>query len=270
MDESNLHLQIPEDPNDPKWAEFPEIIIKNKSDKRSEAPKKLKKIANPTIEVSPDDPRWTEFPKIADGDLRKVRRRFHKTVKEVITDVTRSKVYELACQGKELDDIAVLVGFTPKSINKSCKAELKKGRLIALANDIPVKKAIMRDSVFLSDKERYQLRVMAGLGLQNDQIALLLNISLSTLQTDYQDELYIGRAQAHEKVSQVLYDMATDYEHPNETKFFLKTQAGWKETSAVEFPDENGRPQSLGGTNVNLNISGEKMQTIIALLNEKV
>ena len=180
----------------------------------------------------------------------------------------RQKVYELACEGKSKDDIAVLIGVTKTLLWHRCKQEIKKGTLIAQANGIDLKLNRTADSP-PTDAERYQVQSMAALGLKNDQIAIIANRSLNDIQTAFQEDLYIGRAKGVAQVAGVLFEMATDKEHPNETKFYLKTQAGWREATQIEFPDKDGNPQDISTKPV-IEMSAEKMQVIVALLNEKV
>jgi len=71
-------------------------------------------------------------------------------------------------------------------------------------------------------------------------------------------------------VAKTLYDMAVDKQHPIQTQFYLKSKCGWKETTSIEFPDEEGKPQTIGGNGVTMNISAENIQAIIEVLNEKV
>jgi hypothetical protein len=184
----------------------------------------------------------------------------------------RQKVFELACEGKSKEDIAVLIGCNSGSLGMRCRQELKKGHLMAKANGIQLdyKPSTGSRNEPPTDSQRYQVQAMAAIGLRNEQIATIMNVSLGCLQTVYPDDLCIGRAKGVHKVAGVLYDMATDYEHPNETKFYLKSQAGWKEGTEITFPDEDGKPQKIAGAGVQVNLTAEKMQTIIALLNEEV
>ena len=214
----------------------------------------------------------SQFPVIRDGNLKDLtRRRRPKMGRKdpvVFIPEVKQRVYDLACEGKSKEDIAVLIGVTKSLLWHRCKQELKKGALIAQANGIEVKWRRTEDSP-PTDADRYQVQSMAGLGLKNDQIAIIMNMSLSHLQTIYQEDLYIGRAKGVAQVAGVLFEMATDKEHPNETKFYLKTQAGWREATQIEFPDKDGNPQDIS-TKPMIEMSAEKMQVIVALLNEKV
>jgi hypothetical protein len=120
----------------------------------------------------------------------------------------------------------------------------------------------------LTPGEHRVIQDLAGYGLKNEQIAQLMGMGKMTLIAHFQEDLDVGRVRAHEQVTKTLFAMATDGEHPNETKFYLKAQCGWKEATQIEFPDEDGKPQSITGNSVN--ISAEKMQAIVIALNEKV
>lgn len=213
----------------------------------------------------------SQFPVIRAGNLHdRARRRRPKVARDPVIFVpeVRQKVYELACEGKSKEDIAALIGVTTSLLWTRCRSEIKKGAFIAKANNIKVD-IRETDGLLPTDAQRFQVQCMAAIGLKNDQIAVIMNLSLSTIQTQFQEDIYLGRAQGINKVANVLYEMATDKEHPNETKFFLKTQAGWREATQIEFPDKDGNPQDIS-SKATLNLSAEKMQTIIAILNEKV
>jgi hypothetical protein len=184
----------------------------------------------------------------------------------------RQLVVQLASEGKTNFFIAKELGVTKRMLMYRCTNELEAGRDIARSNGIalPPKPGFEAGCRDLTDEETFQLRTMAGYGLKIDQIATILGMGNQTLVANYQEEIERGRAEAHLKVTETLYTMATDGDHPNETKFYLKTQAGWKEATQIEFPDETGKPQRLIGSAVNLNLSADKMQNLIAILNDKV
>jgi hypothetical protein len=223
------------------------------------------------MEENPVEKPTSEFPMIADGNFNKFARRSPKNGKQIqfMWPEIKKKVFDLACEGKALRDIAAIIGITATLLHQKCRKEIVKGAHVARLNGIDTE---FKESerYELTESERMQLQTMAGIGLKNDQIAMLLNISLGLLQTRYQDDIYIGRALGTQKVATTLMDMATDGEHVSATQFYLKTQAGWREVTSVEFPDENGNPQHLSGTTVNINLTADKMQAMIQMLNEKV
>lgn len=84
-----------------------------------------------------------------------------------------------------------------------------------------------------ADKDKQQVSVLGALGLKDEQIALVLGVSESTLQKYYNTELKSGRVLALARVGQTAYNMAISGEQPAMTMFFLKCRGGWREK-----PDE--------------------------------
>lgn len=235
----------------------------------------LEKILNtmpPVEDPNPDLLRPArDYPALRNGMPALNKGRNRKKIEHIVfSDEVKEKVIELASEGKDANEIAVLLGCTKPMLRNRCRKELYQGFLAAREMGIRTRRRSTDPTVSLSDAERYQIQVMSGLGLKVDQMATILNLSMSNLVENYQDDIQKGRALAIERVSKVLFDMAVDYEHPNETKFYLKAQAGWKESTQVEFPDADGKPQSISGDTVNLNLTAENMQNVISMLNEKV
>jgi transposase-like protein len=207
------------------------------------------------------------------GKSFKATRRHNKLKHDVIdfSPEVRQKVIDLASEGKNIKDIAVIIGVTRALLGQRCRTELHLGEAMAREAALSDRKNKLQTPIgALSESDRFQIQYMAGLGLATHHIASIMNISMGTLYETYGDDIQKGKALAVQKVSEVLMDMATDYDHPNETKFYLKAQAGWKEATQVEFPDKDGNPQSISGDTVNLNLSAEKMQNLITVLNEQV
>ena len=76
-------------------------------------------------------------------------------------------------------------------------------------------------------------RAMAGLGLPQDQIALLLEIDPKTLRKHFRDDLDRGMAEANVKVGQSLFNMATQGNNVAAAIFWMKARAGWREKHEV-------------------------------------
>ena len=72
-------------------------------------------------------------------------------------------------------------------------------------------------------------RAMSGLGLPQDQIALLLEIDPKTLRKHFRDDLDRGMAEANVKVGQSLFNMATSGNNVAAAIFWMKARAGWRE-----------------------------------------
>jgi hypothetical protein len=92
----------------------------------------------------------------------------------------------------------------------------------------------------------YQARevsVMACLGLDASDIALVLNIEERLLKTYYSRELKVSHNIANAMVARVALQMALSGRSPDMTKFWLKSRAKWKETHAVEFNDVSDKAE---------------------------
>lgn len=95
-------------------------------------------------------------------------------------------------------------------------------------------------------------------GLNQEQIADFYGMTDRGLRKRFaaDQELRIayqaGRSKAVSRVATNLLAQATKTKNPNITAmiFYLKTQAGWKETSAVEVAGPDGGPIAVSSTNV--------------------
>ena len=90
----------------------------------------------------------------------------------------------------------------------------------------------------------------SGIGITHDMICSIANISKPTLYKYYNEELKVGKAHATATIANNLYRMATGEgkEALTASIFWLKTQAGWKETDVVEInnvSDENEKFEKL-------------------------
>lgn len=87
-----------------------------------------------------------------------------------------------------------------------------------------------------------QVAVMACLGLEAQDIALILNIEVKLLKLYYTKELRVTHNLANALVARQALMMALSGRFPDMTKFWLKTRAKWKETSGIELTGANGGP----------------------------
>ncbi len=89
-----------------------------------------------------------------------------------------------------------------------------------------------------------QVEAMAGYGVPEIDIARVLGIDPKTLRKHYRDELDTGHVKANAKVAENLYRKATGEGREAVTAaiFWLKTRAGWKETSIHEVGGSDGGP----------------------------
>jgi hypothetical protein len=81
-----------------------------------------------------------------------------------------------------------------------------------------------------------QVEAMAGYGIPEEDIASVLGIELATLKREYPGELANGHVKANAKVAESLYRKAVGEGRESVTAaiFWLKTRAGWRETSNHE------------------------------------
>ena len=80
-------------------------------------------------------------------------------------------------------------------------------------------------------------RAMSGLGLPQEQIALLLEIDPKTLRKHLRNELDRGMAEANVKIAQSLFNMATVGNNVAAAIFWMKARAGWREKHEVVVSD---------------------------------
>ena len=91
-----------------------------------------------------------------------------------------------------------------------------------------------------SAEQARQVAVMACLGLLPKAIASVLNIELKLLTRYYKKELTVSLNIANAMVAKQALNMATSGRHPDMTKFWLKTQAKWKEATTIELTGKDG------------------------------
>jgi hypothetical protein len=83
---------------------------------------------------------------------------------------------------------------------------------------------------------RRQVETLAGFGVPEDDIAGVIGIDPKTLRKHYRHELDHGHVKANARVAENLCRKATGEGREAVTAaiFWLKTRAGWKETSVQE------------------------------------
>jgi hypothetical protein len=88
-----------------------------------------------------------------------------------------------------------------------------------------------------SDEQRRKVKSMAGYGLKQEQIAILIGVaSTVTLRKYFREELTRGPIEAKAQVRKTLYKLATSGHHPGATMYWLKTRAGWSEQGKTPEP----------------------------------
>lgn len=92
----------------------------------------------------------------------------------------------------------------------------------------------MPKKIDITEEDKRLVHQLSGLGITQDQICDILDISRNTLTKYFSSELRKGKAQANAKVAESLFRLATEGDNVTAKIFWLKCQAGWKETTTVE------------------------------------
>ena len=96
-----------------------------------------------------------------------------------------------------------------------------------------------RLTVLPTDEQRKRVSMYSGLGLTQEQIGYLIGRSVEWLAKHCRDELDRGKAEVIAKVAGALIRNAMAG-RTADAIFFLKTQAGWRETVHNEHSGPNG------------------------------
>ena len=90
---------------------------------------------------------------------------------------------------------------------------------------------------------RRQVEAMAGYGVPEADIARVIGVDPKTLRKHYREELDTGHVKANAKVAENLFRKATGEgrEAVIAAIFWMKTRAGWKETSVQEHSGNGGQ-----------------------------
>jgi IS30 family transposase len=110
-----------------------------------------------------------------------------------------------------------------------------------------------------NDDERRRIRLYAGLGMTQEQIAVLIGKSVDTLGRRCREDLDVGLAEAIAKVAGSLVQKALGGDTTCAI-FYLKTQAGWKETSVTEYRGQVRHTYDLD------RLSDERLDALEAIL----
>ena len=120
----------------------------------------------------------------------------------------------------------------------------------------------MRKQFEPSSEQRYSVALMAGIGIPHDAIAGALGISKPTLIKYFRDELDNGRVKTIAKVADSLVRQALAG-NMTAAIFYLKTQAGWKETGRLELAGYDGGP--LDSTSIDVKkLSSQALQELLS------
>lgn len=85
-------------------------------------------------------------------------------------------------------------------------------------------------------KSRQQVEMLVSYGLTQDAIAAIVGVHDDTLRKHYAQELAYGKAKVTAQVANALVKKALSdrTDSVNAAKFYLQSQAGWKERSEQE------------------------------------
>jgi hypothetical protein len=92
-----------------------------------------------------------------------------------------------------------------------------------------------------TDETRKLVETSSGLGLPHESIAVLVGIDDKTLRKYYRNELDSGKAKAHVKIAQTLYQKATAGDTTS-LIWWTKSQMRWSETVKNEVTGADGEP----------------------------
>jgi predicted transcriptional regulator len=120
-----------------------------------------------------------------------------------------------------------------------------------------------RPTFQVTEKLSEKVKMLASVGVRQEEIAKVLDITPKTLRKHFRRELDTGAIEANAEVAQTLYRMATSGTHPAASIFWVKARCGWRENAPVEekkqpkTPETSGRP-GLPGFAVNLAEQSER------------
>ncbi|WP_372624325.1 hypothetical protein [Falsiroseomonas sp.] len=93
-----------------------------------------------------------------------------------------------------------------------------------------------------TDEQRRMVKAMAGYGVPQDDIALVVKCSPPMLRKWFRHELDTATIEANARVAQTLYQQATTPGNIAATIFWLKARAGWREKQQVEVTGKDDAP----------------------------
>ena len=92
-----------------------------------------------------------------------------------------------------------------------------------------------------TDETKKLVETSSGLGLPHESIGVLVGIDDKTLRKYYRHELDSGKAKAHVKIAQTLYQKATAGDTTS-LIWWTKSQMRWSETVKAEVTGSDGEP----------------------------
>lgn len=127
------------------------------------------------------------------------------------------------------------------------------------------KNPVGRPVFTVSEANRRFVEEQSGLGVPQEQIGAMIGCSDDTLRKHFEYELLCGKAKANAAVSKSLYKNATTggkdgHGDVQAQTFWLKTQAGFKETNKTEITGNEGGPIEISDARARL-LAGIKRDT---------
>jgi hypothetical protein len=93
-----------------------------------------------------------------------------------------------------------------------------------------------------TDEARKLARSLSGLGVPQDDICVILDVTKPTLHKYYRSELDRGLAEANAKVAESLFKQAISG-NTTAAIFWTKARMGWRETVNISNPDGTLKPE---------------------------
>ena len=85
-----------------------------------------------------------------------------------------------------------------------------------------------------TDKERQQVFDMAGFGISQEDIAVVMGVSPPTLRKHFRAELDVAMTSKNVAVARNLFRIASTSDNPSAAMFWCKTRMGWRETEQTK------------------------------------
>lgn len=98
-----------------------------------------------------------------------------------------------------------------------------------------------------SPESRARVEAWAAVGLAHHHIAKLMPMSTHTLLKHYKNELEIGKAKANAQAGTWLFELCSQ-KNLGALCFWLKTQAGWRESTETVLTGDKSKPVVISNT----------------------
>jgi hypothetical protein len=95
-----------------------------------------------------------------------------------------------------------------------------------------------RPRYILTPEDQRRVRELAVIGLPDDDIASLLQLSVSKLRKLFKHELEQGGAAGREEAIRTLHSIAVAGQNISALLFLLKARCGWRDTGPLPSPNE--------------------------------